>query len=142
MALQDLWNPTDKLNLDIGLRDEIYEYNLANTSNDGQNFWFLAGQSEFCYNPITLAPYFIPSKPASGRPPIPFIGFDCPMDYSIPAHPVQTVHPDGKDGHLLLSNNYPSSVARLCIHAEFGRDLYAKSRHGAALFGGAVRARA
>ncbi len=111
IALQDLWNPTDKLNIDIGLRDEIYEYNLANTSNAGQNFWFLAGQNEFCYNPVTLAPYFIPTPPASGRPPIPFIGFNCPIDNSIPAHPVQTVHPNGQDGHLLLSNNYPPSIA-------------------------------
>ena len=110
LALQDLWNPSDKLNVNIGLRDELYAYNLANTSNDGQNFWFLAGQREFCYNPVTLAPYFIPTPPASGRPPIPFIGFNCPIDNSIPAHPVQTVHPDGKDGHLLLSNSYPNSV--------------------------------
>jgi hypothetical protein len=91
-----LWNPTDKLNIDLGLRDEEYEYNLANTSNNGQNFWFFAGQREFCYNPITLAPYVIPTPPASGRPAIPFVGFNCPVDNSIPAHPVQTVHPDGK----------------------------------------------
>ena len=96
IALQDLWTPTDKLNVDLGLRDEVYEYNLANTSNNGQNFWFLAGQNEFCYNPITLAPYFIPTPPASGKPPIPFVGFDCPIDNSIPAHPVQTVHPNGQ----------------------------------------------
>ena len=120
VALQDLWTPTDKLNVNIGLRDEIYEYNLANTNNDGQDFWFTAGQNEFCYNPITLAPYFIPSKPASGKPPTPFIGFDCPLDSTIPAHPVQTVHPDGKDGHLLLSNNYPSSVASYAFTPQIG----------------------
>jgi hypothetical protein len=120
VALQDLWNPTDKLNINIGLRNEIYEYNLANTSNNGQNFWFLAGQREFCYNPDTLAPYFIPVPPASGRPPNPFIGFNCPIDYSIPAHPVQTVHPDGKDGHLLLSNSYPPSVADYAFTPQVG----------------------
>jgi hypothetical protein len=120
VALQDLWNPTDKLNVNIGLRDEIYEYNLANTSNSGQNFWFLAGQNEFCYNPITLAPYFIPSKPASGLPPTPFIGFSCPIDYSIPAHPVQTVHPNGQDGNLLLSNNYPPAAANYAFTPQIG----------------------
>ncbi|MGC1381087.1 MAG: TonB-dependent receptor [Candidatus Baltobacteraceae bacterium] len=109
-ALQDLWNPNDRLNINLGLRSEIYEYNLANTNTNGQNFWFLAGQREFCYNPQTLAPYFIPTPPASGRPPIPFIGFNCPVDNSIPAHPVQTVHPDGQNGHLLLSNNYSPSL--------------------------------
>jgi hypothetical protein len=120
VALQDLWTPTDKLNINIGLRNEIYEYNLTNTSNNGENFWFLAGQREFCYNPITLAPFFIPVPPASGRPPTPFIGFNCPIDDSIPAHPVQTVHPDGKDGHLLLSNSYPPSVADYAFTPQVG----------------------
>jgi hypothetical protein len=109
-GLADQWNPTDQLNLQLGLRDEVYEYDLANTSNNGQNFWFLAGQREFCYNPQTLTPYFIPSPPASGLPPTPFIGFNCPVDRSIPSHPVQTVHPDGLAGHLLLSNNYSPTI--------------------------------
>jgi hypothetical protein len=120
VALQDLWTPTDKLNVNLGLRDEIYEYNLANTSNNGQNFWFLAGQREFCYNPVTLAPYFIPTPPASGRPPIPFIGFNCPIDRSIPAHPVQTVHPDGLNGHLLFSNNYSPTLADYAFTPQLG----------------------
>ncbi|MBV9057517.1 MAG: TonB-dependent receptor [Candidatus Eremiobacteraeota bacterium] len=120
LALQDLWTPTDKLILNLGLREEIYEYNLANTSDNGQNFWFSAGQREFCYNPVTLAPYFIPTPPASGRPPIPFIGFNCPIDNSIPAHPVQTVHPDGRNGHLLLSNNYSPSLADYAFTPQLG----------------------
>jgi hypothetical protein len=119
-ALEDLWNPTDKLNIDLGLRGEEYEYNLANTSNNGQNFWFLAGQREFCYNPITLAPYVIPSKPVSGRPAMPFVGFDCPIDDSIPAHPVQTVHPNGLDGHLLLSNTYSPTLADYAFTPRLG----------------------
>ena len=120
LALEDLWNPTDQLNIDIGLRDEIYEYNLANTANNGQNFWFSAGQREFCYNPQTLSPYFIPEPPASGRPPIPFIGFNCPVDQSVPAHPVQTVHPDGKNGHLLLSNQYSPTLADYAFTPRLG----------------------
>ncbi|MBV8149569.1 MAG: TonB-dependent receptor, partial [Candidatus Eremiobacteraeota bacterium] len=109
-GLSDQWNPTDQLNVQLGLRDEIYAYDLADTSGPAQNFWFLAGQREFCYNPQTLAPYFIPVKPASFLPPTVFLGFSCPIDRSIPSHPVQTVHPDGKDGHLLLSDNYSPTV--------------------------------
>ncbi len=120
LALEDLWNPTDKLNVDIGLRGEQYLYDLANTTNNGQNFWFLAGQREFCYNPVTLAPYFIPSPPASGRPPTPFIGFNCPVDNSIPAHPVQTVHPDGKNGDLLLSNVYDPTLTDYAFTPRLG----------------------
>ena len=142
LALEDLWTPTDKLNVDLGLRDEEYEYNLANTSNNGQNFWFLAGQHEFCYNPITLAPYFIAKPPASGKPPIPFVGFDCPIDKSIPAHPVQTVHPDGQDGHLLLSNTYSPTLADYAFTPQTRRDLHDQSGHGAALLGRTLRARA
>ncbi|HEY5425109.1 MAG TPA: TonB-dependent receptor, partial [Candidatus Tumulicola sp.] len=120
VALEDHWNPTDRLSIDLGLRDEIYEYDLSNTSNDGQNFWFLAGQREFCYNPTTLAPYFIAVPPASGRPPTPFIGFNCPVDNTIPAHPVQTVHPDGKNGHLLLSNSYSPTLADYAFTPQLG----------------------
>jgi hypothetical protein len=109
LALEDQWNPTDRLNIQLGVRDEIYQYHLADTTSNGQNFWFLAGQREFCYNPDTLIPYFIPTPPASGRPPSPFIGFNCPVDNS-GSHPVQTVHPDGKDGHLLLSNVYNPTI--------------------------------
>jgi hypothetical protein len=120
IALEDQWNPSDKWNVDLGLRGEDYQYNLANTASDGQEFWFLAGQREFCYNPDTLAPYFIPSPPASGRPPTPFVGFDCPIDHSIPAHPVQTVHPDGLDGHLLLSDSYPPSISDYAVTPRVG----------------------
>ena len=120
VALQDQWNPTDKLNIQLGLREEDYGYNLSNTSNNGQNFWFLAGQREFCYNPATLSPYFIATPPASGRPPIPFVGFTCPVDNSIPAHPVQTVHPDGKNGHLLLSNVYSPTINDYAFTPQLG----------------------
>ncbi|MBV9233625.1 MAG: TonB-dependent receptor [Candidatus Eremiobacteraeota bacterium] len=38
----------------------------------------------------------------------------------MPAHPVQTVHPDGKNGHLLLSNSYPPSTADYAFTPRFG----------------------
>jgi hypothetical protein len=120
IALQDEWSPTDKLIVNLGLRDEIYAYDLANTSSNGQNFWFLAGQREFCYNPVTLQPYLHAVPPASGRPNNPFITFNCPVDDSIPAHPVQTVHPDGKDGHLLLSNQYDPHVSDNAFTPQLG----------------------
>jgi hypothetical protein len=119
-ALQDHWNPSDKLNVELGLREEIYQFNLANTTNDGQNFWFAAGQQEFCYNPVTLQPYVIPAPPASGFPATPFVGFKCPVDKSIPAHPVQTVHPDGQNGHLLLSNNYGPTITDTALTPRLG----------------------
>ncbi len=120
LALEDQWNPSDKLNVDLGLRDQIYVFNLSNTSNNGQNFWFLAGQNEFCYNPVTLAPYVIPSRPVSGFPSTPFVGFNCPVDNSNAGHPVQTVHPNGKNGHLLLSNQYSPSLTDTAFTPRLG----------------------
>jgi Carboxypeptidase regulatory-like domain/TonB dependent receptor len=120
LSFEDRWDPTDKLNVDFGLRDEIYQFDLSNTSNNGQNFWFLAGQNEFCYNPITLAPYVIPAKPASFQPAAPFVGFKCPVDNSVLSHRVQTVHPDGKDGHLLLSNTYSPTLTDYAFTPRLG----------------------
>jgi hypothetical protein len=120
VALEDRWRPSDRLDINIGLRDEVYQYDLSNTSNDGQNFWFAAGQNEFCYNPVTLAPYVIPARPASGLPSTPFVGLTCPVDRSIPASPVQTVHPDGKSGHLLLSNSYTPTLSQNAFTPSIG----------------------
>ncbi|HTX60647.1 MAG TPA: TonB-dependent receptor [Verrucomicrobiae bacterium] len=120
LALDDRWNPTDRVDVDLGLRDENYEYNLANTNSDGQDFWFTAGQNEFCYNPVTLQPYVIPAKPQTFLPSQPWVGLTCPIDYSIPAHPVQTVHPNGQDGHLLLSNDYSPTLSQNALTPRVG----------------------
>ncbi len=120
LALLDRWNPTDRLNAEFGLRGAIYQYLLANTADDGQNFWYAAGQHEFCYNPTTLQPYATPAPPASGLPSTLFVGFDCPPDTSIPAHPVQTVHPDGRNGHLLLSNTYDPTLTDTALMPRIG----------------------
>ena len=80
IALLDRWNPTDKWNAEFGLRAAVYQYLLGNTSSDGQNFWYAAGQHEFCYNPETSQPYARPAPPASGFPSTLFVGFDCPVD--------------------------------------------------------------
>jgi hypothetical protein len=105
LGLQDRWVPSDKLDVDLGVRYERYEYDLANTSGNGQNFWFAAGRNEFCYDPATNLPVTIAAPPASGLPANPFIGFTCPAP-SVTGTTDQTVHPDGLDGHLLLSNVY------------------------------------
>jgi hypothetical protein len=120
VALDDRWSPTDKLDIDIGIRYENYEYNLANTSTNGQNFWFAAGQDEFCYNPVTLQPYVISANPKAFLPSQPFVGLTCPIDKSIPAHHVQTVHPDGKNGDLLLSNTYSPTLSENALTPRIG----------------------
>ena len=120
LALLDRWQPTDKVNAEIGLRGAVYRYLLGDTKSDGQDFWYTAGQHEFCYNPTTSQPYASPAPPASGLPPTLFVGFDCPIDTSIHSHPVQTVHPDGKNGHLLLSNTYDPVLTDTALMPRLG----------------------
>ncbi len=104
-ALNDEWKPTDRLDVNLGIRGERDQYDLSSTNTAGKNFWFAAAQQEYCYNPVTLQPVFQPQAPQNISVEQPYVGFACPLDKSS-GTPVQTVHPDGKDGHLLLSNVY------------------------------------
>jgi hypothetical protein len=97
LALKDEWKPNDRLNVNLGLRLERDEYDLANTDTPGKNFWFAAAQNEFCYNLATLQPVIVPQPPQDISVVVPYVALTCPQG---------TAHPDGKDGHLLLSNVY------------------------------------
>ncbi len=106
LALGDEWRPNDKLDINVALKYANDNFYLQNTNDPGKNFWFAAAQQEFCYNPLTDQPVLIPQPPQDASVVEPYVSFTCPVDKSS-GTPVQTVHPDGKDGHLLLSNNYP-----------------------------------
>jgi hypothetical protein len=106
-SLSDQWRPGDAWNIEGSLRFESDTYGLADTNNPGTNFWFNAAQKEFCINPVTRQPMFIPQPPQFIYFYQPVVTFNCPVDRST-GTPVQTVHPDGTDG-ILLTNNYPSS---------------------------------
>ncbi|GAC1496293.1 MAG: hypothetical protein NVS1B2_16380 [Vulcanimicrobiaceae bacterium] len=80
-AIQDQFKPTDKLVLNVGLRDENFQYDLDNTNTPDKNFWFAAARREFCYDPQTLA---------NGP-----VKLTCPAGF---------VHPDGVAG-TLFSND-------------------------------------
>lgn len=109
-SLSDQWRPGDRWNINLAMRFENDTYGLANTNNPGTNFWFAAAQREFCVNPVTRAPIFIPQPPQSIYLFQPLVAFHCPIDRSS-GKPVQTVHPNGTDG-ILLTNDYPSSYAQ------------------------------
>ncbi len=110
-ALADEWRPNAKLDVNLGLRLERDEYDLANTNTPAKNFWFRAAQREYCYNPDTLQPLFVPQPPQNVSQQIPVVTFTCPVDNSS-GKAVQTVHPDGQDGHLLLSNQYDPQLVQ------------------------------
>ena len=108
LALQDEWKPNDKLIVNAGLRLERDEYDLANTDTPGKNFWFAAAQKEFCYDPTTLLPVIVPQPPQNISVVVPYVSLTCPKSQA----GVQTVHPDGLDGHLLLSNVYNPTIVQ------------------------------
>jgi hypothetical protein len=109
-ALTDEWRPNDKLYVSASVRLERDEYDLADTDTPAKNFWFAAAQKEFCVNPVTRDPMFVPQPPQSIFLFQPYVTFNCPIDVST-GTPIQTVHPNGTDG-ILLTNNYPSAYAQ------------------------------
>jgi Carboxypeptidase regulatory-like domain/TonB dependent receptor len=106
LALTDDYRPTDKLDISMGLKYSLDNFTLGSTGQPGKDFWFTAAQNEFCYNPVTFNVVLIPQPPQDDSSVNPLPVKRCPIDRSS-GTPVQTVHPDGKNGHILLSNNYP-----------------------------------
>ncbi|MBV8149571.1 MAG: TonB-dependent receptor, partial [Candidatus Eremiobacteraeota bacterium] len=116
-ALSDQWRPGDRWNINGAIRFENDTYGLANTNSPATNFWFAAAQHEFCVNPVTRQPIFIPQPPQSISFFFPLVAFNCPIDHST-GTPIQTVHPNGTDG-ILLTNNYPSSYSQAYVEPRF-----------------------
>jgi hypothetical protein len=108
-SISDQWRPSDKWNVNMAVRFENDAYDLADTNNPATNFWFAAAQHEFCVNPVTRQPIFVPQPPQSIFVYTPYVAFNCPIDRST-GTPVRTVHPNGTDG-ILLTNDYPSTYA-------------------------------
>lgn len=104
LSLADEWRPNDKLDVNASLRFERDEYDLTPIAGDpGKNFWFTAAQNEYCYDPKTLQFALIPEPPQFLRDIQPYVTFNCPIN---PADGVQTVHPDGKNGHVLMTDQF------------------------------------
>ena len=56
---------------------------------------------------MTRAPVIVPQPPQSIRSVDPYVSFFCPV-----VDGVQSVHPDGKNGHILFSDKVPSSYTQ------------------------------
>ncbi len=103
-SVSDEWRPNDKLDINASLRFEHDVYDLTPISgNAGDDFWFRAAQNEYCYDPTTLQFALIPESPQFLRDIQPYVTFNCPIN---PANGVQTVHPDGKNGHILMTDQF------------------------------------
>ena len=103
-SLSDEWRPNDKLDINTSLRFERDEYDLTPIAgNPAKDFWFKAAQNEYCYDPTTLQFALIPEPPQFLRDIQPYVSFNCPIN---PANGAQTVHPDGKNGHILMTDQF------------------------------------
>jgi hypothetical protein len=125
VALQDEWRPTDKWDINAGVRFESYVYKLPSTTSTEENFWFAQAQNAYCYDPSTGQPILIPVSP--GTPPgnagpqilpnAPGAGETPGLCYSSPGNPFvspsgqQARHPNGQDGSALYTNNGPSGFS-------------------------------
>ncbi|MEO7038451.1 MAG: TonB-dependent receptor [Candidatus Elarobacter sp.] len=88
VALTDQFNPTDRLALNIGLRRELFEFNLAQQNDPGAVFWANAASREACFNSASLA----------------FTGFTLSCGAG-------SIHPDGQNGHPFYTVNYPAAYS-------------------------------
>ncbi len=128
IALQDQWQPTDRLNFNLGVRYENYSYVLGNTNSPEFSFWFKQAANAYCYDPGTGQPMLLelsPSTPPSAQGPVTAFnslpGENPGMCYSqnlangtftplIAPSGKQALHPNGMNGSLLYTNVGPGTL--------------------------------
>jgi hypothetical protein len=116
-SINDEWRPNEKLDINASLREDRDEFDLTPVSDPGKNFWYAAAQKEFCYNPQTLQPAIVPEPPQFLRSVSPYVSFNCPID---PSDGVQTVHPDGQNGHVLLTDQFDTTYVQSYFSPRIG----------------------
>jgi hypothetical protein len=97
VSLVDEWRPNEKLDISASIRFDRDEFDLNPIDTPGHNFWFTAAQNEFCYDPATFQPLLVPQPPQNASVIEPYVTLTCPGT---------TVHPDGKSGHVLLTDQF------------------------------------
>ncbi|HET7813290.1 MAG TPA: carboxypeptidase regulatory-like domain-containing protein, partial [Candidatus Baltobacteraceae bacterium] len=101
-SLSDEFRPNSKLDLNLGVRMERYQYDLTNSNTPMNNFWFNAASNVYCYDPVTLQPILSTISANSPPPAAPITtnpGAPCPIAPS----GQQGLHPNGQNGALLFS---------------------------------------
>jgi hypothetical protein len=125
LALQDEWRPTDKWDLNLGVRFESYVYNLANANNSEFNLWFAQAANAYCYDPKTGQPILTPTPPGSSpslagpiiQPNLPGFSEMPGLCYNTNGTPYiapsgkQALHPNGQNGSALFTNNGPTGFS-------------------------------
>ncbi len=110
-SIADQYRPSDKWLVNLGLRYEFFEYDYGNTTGNGKNFWFNNAQREFCYDTTNLQPLLVAGRPFPAYNPATG-SFDCVAAAAavLGVNNPNLVHPDGLNGHRLLTNTYASNT--------------------------------
>jgi hypothetical protein len=122
VSLSDEWRPGPKLDVTTSLRFDRDEYLITPVASPDKDFWYAAARAEFCYNPLTFQPALVPQPPQDLKNVSPYVSFTCPV-----VNGVQTVHPDGKDGHIFLSDQVPPSYTQSYFLPQIGLTYQAGS---------------
>ena len=117
----DEWRPNDKLDVSLALQYADDGFTIGRTpSTRGEKLLVCGRAARVLLQPGDLrAGARFRRNPKTHRCISPYVRFICPIDNST-GKPVQTVHPDGKDGHLLLSNMYPPVYVQTYWQPRFG----------------------
>ncbi len=110
-SLTDEWRPNEKLDINASIRLDRDEFDLRPIASPGTNFWFAAAQNEFCYYPDTLLPLVVPQPPQNASSVEPYVALTCPGN---------TVHPDGKNGHVLFTDQFNPTYVQSYAEPRFG----------------------
>jgi outer membrane receptor protein involved in Fe transport len=122
-ALEDELKPSDRWDLNLGVRFESYRYDLTSTNNAEFNFWFNAAAQVNCYDPGTGQPLLTPLAPGQPVPPQPVqtspLG-NCndPTQGGVPSPSgQQAVHPTGGTGPCVAAGVNPAFCGPLLYSA-------------------------
>lgn len=118
VSLSDEWKPTDRLDVNASVRFDRDEFDITPVSDPGKDFWYAAARREFCYDPATLQPVIIPQVAQFLRSVSPYANLTCPLSNGTSGP--QSVHPDGLNGHILLSDQVPSSYTQTYLLPRLG----------------------
>ena len=124
LALTDEFRPSDRWDINGGVRFEQYQYNLENTDTTQNQFWFGAAANTYCYwsntgqavlNAVTptspvASPQNLPNTVAGQNASTCYV----PGTLTPKTDPVMgtALHPNGLNGNKLYSANGPSVLSK------------------------------
>jgi hypothetical protein len=80
-ALTDEWKPNPKLTMNLGLKFDRFQYDLADTKRPANDFYTQIVQQYGCYDPATLQVTTQPLGPTLPPPPNAVFSTTCPAGY-------------------------------------------------------------